>query len=91
MERKVRITVEIEVRDVGCRLANALYSAVKPEASLKLRGVNMSVVRKDCSVVIDINAPEVASALPVVNNILKLMATSIDVIQTSQDRNKRVV
>ncbi len=88
--RKVHITVEVEVRDIGCRLANALYKAVKPEASLKLRGVEMNVIVKDCLIVIDISAPEVTSALPVVNNILKLLATTIDVIQAFQHSDKHI-
>jgi tRNA threonylcarbamoyladenosine modification (KEOPS) complex Pcc1 subunit len=75
--------VVIIVDGVSSDVLNTLYNALKPEESIKVRGINVTVNKSydETKLIIVLEAPTISSIRAVLNSTLRLSKLVIDSIE----------
>lgn len=75
--------VVIVVDGVSSDVLNTLYNALKPEESIKVKGINVTVNKSydETKLIIVLEAPTISSIRAVLNSTLRLSKLVIDSIE----------
>lgn len=71
----------ITLNDVGEELLNAIYIALKPEESFKVRGVNIALLKTQSRLIIIIEAPTLNLLRATINSTMRLTKLIIDIVR----------
>ncbi len=80
MVKEVKVNAVVRI-GLPYRVADALARALKPEAEVELKGVISDIKRTDSELILNVNAPDISSALATLNGLLRLASSLVELLK----------